>query len=161
MDTFEHAGHTFEIELVHDESADAPWENDCIFEGVVSDWTRAKKAPYQRVLHEDRGSRHYFDVRQYIKVAVGHGCTRKQAAEQLEQSFEYLRRWCNDQWHYVGVVVHLLDEEGERTDLNDALWGIESDQRGYITTTARDLADDILRVNSERIAELEAVYAGL
>lgn len=161
MDTFELNGCTFEVEFINDEDSDPPWRNDCIFDGVVSDWTQSGKAPHHRVLCEDRGNYLYFDVKQYIKVALSHGCTRKQAAEQLEGSFDYLRRWCNDQWNYIGVVVHLLDEGGKRTEGNESLWGIASDQSEDIKETAQELAEQLLHVQAAKSATVEAVYANL
>ena len=39
--------------------------------------------------------------------------------------------WCNDQWHYCGIVVTLLDADGEPDSIKASLWGIESDGDDY------------------------------
>jgi len=142
IDTLQIGKHTFKVYVAADDTGRLPWEDDCIFEDVVSDWTRNAKRPWQRTLSEDRGSRRHFDVRQYIKVAKAQGCTGAQAAEQLERSFGYLRRFCADQWSYVGVIVKRVDAEGEELE-SDSLWGIESDATDYIAEVARDMAQDM------------------
>jgi len=136
------SGYQFRVVIESDDSSAVPWDNDCIYDGVVSGWQRtSSKRPHERILCEDRGSVRLFDVRQFIAVAKSHGCTAKQAAEQLEPAFEYLRRWCDDQWHYVGVIVQLLDDEGEPVPGEyDSIWGIESDCCAYINETALDMA---------------------
>lgn len=48
------------------------------------------------------------------------------AAAAAEQDFQFLRRWCNDEWHYVVVSVELQDSDGETVE-RDALCGVEDD----------------------------------
>lgn len=145
---------TFRVRLEYDDCSDAPWENDCIYEGVVSEWERRSKRTYERILCEDRGSRRFFNVREFIATAIKQGCTRKQAAEQMEPCFERLRLWCNDQWHYVGVIVELLDDDGDPTGEGESIWGIEDDCAEHINETAQELAEGIVyrldKENSER-----------
>lgn len=143
-DKIELDGREFSVEIEYDQDAGYPWEDDCIFDGVVSDWERRDKRPSEKILNEDRESKRFFDVKQYIKVAKSHGCTAKQATEQCETSFEYLRRYCSDQWNYVFVTVTLLDEDGEKTDFQQCLGGIESDNDGYLNATSMELARDCL-----------------
>ncbi|MGB8417662.1 hypothetical protein [Paraburkholderia sp.] len=51
-------------------------------------------------------------------------------AGEVRRDFEYLRRWCNNLWHYCGIVVTSLgDSPPPPTDYSYALWGIEDD--GY------------------------------
>lgn len=64
---------------------------------------------------------------------------RQIAAAAAMANFEYLRKWCNDQWHYVGVIVTVTDQHG--TELaQESLWGIESHATEYLLETAEDLA---------------------
>lgn len=72
-------------------------------------------------------------------------------AEAVRLDFEFLRGWCNDEWHYCGVCVVTLDDEGEPIgdEFEHAVWGIESDADGYHREVAAELADEIC-------AELEA-----
>jgi hypothetical protein len=149
--------HQFTVSLVPEEEYRAPWDDDCIFDGVVSaaprrsGWPRTcgDKRPYQRIFYVGRGNDAYlFDVQQYIKVARSHGCTGKQAHEQCLASFERLRQWGNDAWSYVGVIVARVDSEGEELE-SDSLWGIESDCDDYIAEVARDMADQMVRAQNK------------
>ncbi|MDP5500313.1 hypothetical protein P3775_18370 [Pseudomonas aeruginosa] len=64
------------------------------------------------------------------------------AAEAARRDFEFLRGWCADQWRYVGVVVTLLDPQGEKTEVSDSLWGVET-LHDFHHETARQLADEL------------------
>lgn len=181
-DTFEHRGRTFSAETPYDDSHGAPWE-ECDGHGPVSEWKRAEKwsygankAPGEWVLHADRGSIRTYDAAEAQRIALRDGWglapadeaalaqrlgrvpTRRQiAAEAVRRDFEYLRRWCADQWHYVGVVVTLLDADDDATDETESLWGIESDSGDYLEETARELADQICaRLDAQEQAEREA-----
>lgn len=66
------------------------------------------------------------------------------AAGAAEQDFDRLRAWCNDEWQYLGVVVELLDDNGNGTGETASVWGIESDSYDYLAETAHELADEIL-----------------
>lgn len=52
------------------------------------------------------------------------------------------RAWLKDEWYYVGVVVTLLDIEGNETDAAQSLWAIESDSGAYLQEVAGELADE-------------------
>jgi hypothetical protein len=61
--------------------------------------------------------------------------------EAVRRDFEQLRRWCDDQWHWVGLVVELLDADGDAVDgVSDSLWGMESDADDCLRETAREMA---------------------
>lgn len=68
---------------------------------------------------------------------------RAYAAGAAMRDFERLRDWCNDGWHYVGVVVELLDLNGKPTGRDASLWGIESDAGDYFEEVAREIAGEI------------------
>lgn len=168
--TFTHRGYTFKVRFPHDEDHGAPWE-ECDGHGPVSDWTRRAKRPGERILIEDRESRRYYDVAEALQIArrdqwntlsipapAGGETPRQQAARAVEADYEYLRRWCRDEWQYVGVVVCLCDDDGnadggEGTEAS--VWGIESDADDYLTETAYELADEIMaRIEVEQPAQL-------
>lgn len=65
-------------------------------------------------------------------------------AEAVRLDFERLRAWANDEWHYVGVIVELLDVEGDETGEDESLWAIESDSPDYHAEVARELADQLI-----------------
>lgn len=69
---------------------------------------------------------------------------RQYAAAAAMRDYEYLRRWCNDQWYYVGVVVAPIDENGPDWDCAESVWGIESDCDSCHQEVAQDLAEGML-----------------
>jgi len=78
---------------------------------------------------------------------------RAYAAAAAMRDFERLKDWCDDQWSYVGVVCHMIDDEGDKIeDLNASLWGIESDCDDYHQEVARELADDIASQFESRLS---------
>lgn len=145
IDTLQIGKHTFHVFVSPDDSGETPWGNDCVFDGVVSasprNWTRRDKAPHERIIYQGRQHDAWlFDVKRYIAVAVSQGCTRKQAAEQLEASFKRLQAWCQDEWSYVVLEVRRVDADGEELEA-DYLGGMESDCKDYIGSTAREMAE--------------------
>ncbi len=173
-DTFERGGRTFKVEMPYDDTPRCPWEDDC-GTGIVSEWTSRDKGPGERLLHSDRSLYRYYDVAETTKKAkrdgwglsnddkaklaerLGRQPTRKQIiAEAVERDYDRLRRWCNDQWSYVGVVVTAIDDKGEDLE-SDSLWGIESDSYDYLAEVAHELADEInTRLNSQFAQEVQS-----
>ena len=123
---------SFRIEWVYDSDCDAPWIRED-GHGPVSDWTSDPKAPGQMILCTDRRMRRYYDFAEAVKLARRDGWdvkpygTRKpgeRAHAAVMADYNYLRQWCENQWHYCGIVVTLLDADGE-PDVDASLWGIE------------------------------------
>jgi hypothetical protein len=87
------------------------------------------------------------DARAALARKLGREPTCGEIAEEaVRQDFQRMRGWVRDDWHYVGVVVVLVDAEGEDVDEEtESLWGIESDAGEYLTETADDLAAEIAR----------------
>lgn len=142
---------TFKVEFKSDYSCGAPWDNsDC--HGDVSDWTSRDKLPGELVLSRDGRQRRYYDYAGAVKRARadGWGCKEcdgsetkgERAAKSAMVDFEFLRGWCNDEWAYVGVIVTLLDNDGEETDVSVSLWCVET-LDDYHETIAVELADEI------------------
>lgn len=71
--------------------------------------------------------------------------TKGAQAAAVRADFEYLRRWCEGHWHYCGIRVTLLDDDGEETKVSHELWGIESDCDDYHQTVIAELADECRR----------------
>ena len=153
-DTFEHRGYTFHVRIEPDQDHGAPWEeNDG--HGIVSEWTTRDKAPGERVLASDRSHRRYYDVVETLAIAKRDGwgtadgrrdgeSAKAYAARAVEADFEYLRRWCADDWQYVGVIVSAVDEDGNPDDdLSLSLWGVES-LNDHPSEIARELADELM-----------------
>ena len=138
-ETREHGSLLFRIEWVYDHDSDAPWDRED-GHGPVSDWEHRSKRPGEMILNSNRGSHRFYDFAQAVKTARVEGWNtapfdwptngaRAHAAALAD--FKYLQAWCNDQWHYCGIVVTLLDADGEPDSIKASLWGIESDGSDY------------------------------
>ena len=163
-------GHTFRVEIEHDQHAEAPWvQNDChgpVREVRTNHTGYTSKRPGERLLERAfsyRASHGYaYDWAEAMRIARRDGWGIPQAEIEawtqrsgraptpgliaqaaVQRDFDYLRRWLTDDWHYVGVIVRLLDDEGDSIE-ESSLWGIESDARDYIDEVARENAEDIL-----------------
>jgi len=148
-------GYAFKAFWEYDDTGRAPWEDDCTLEGVVSKWEHRNKRPSERILCTDGRSRRFFDVRRYVQIARRDGCTGQQAAEQAERAFQHLRAWCDDEWHYVGVIVRAYTAEGRKIKtppaVMDSLWRIEDADQDYMQEVAREIAGEIAyALNQER-----------
>lgn len=165
-ETIHHAGLTFRVTTEYDSGHGEPWE-ECDGHGPVSDWRRhyrgdTSKRPGEVVLHSERGSARFYDWQEALAIAkrdgwglsdadmaklsakLGRSPTRGEvAAEAVRKDFDCLRRWCNDEWWYVGVVVTLLDTAGSETHESESVWGIESDNDAHIAEIAQDLAEEL------------------
>jgi hypothetical protein len=138
-------GRRFRAEVVADECSRAPWdEMDTL--GEVSDWRYGQnKAPGEIIIARDRGSQRVYDWAGAVRKARAEGMTGDWAVRAVRAEFDYFRRWCNDDWRFVGVAVFPLTDRGdELRSYEESLWGIESDADEYIRSTARDLALSIV-----------------
>ena len=143
----------FSVKFEHDADAGTPWENSD-GHGPVSDWTTRGKRPGELVLNTSRHGKRYYDFAEAVRMAMRESwdtepyntdqrMTRKQqAARAARADYEYLRSWCNDAWEYVGVIVTLLDEDGEETSISDSLWSVET-LGDYHHEQARLIADEL------------------
>lgn len=88
----------------------------------------------------------------YAQRRASYPSARAYAAAAARSDFDRLRGWCNDSWHYVGVVV-TCSRNG--VELGSAsLWGIESDARDYLQEVAHDLRDEALEEARATLANL-------
>jgi hypothetical protein len=146
-----------------DEHHEAPWEWTTVC-GPVSNWTTRDKRPGEFILATDRQHKRYYDFQEACRIARAdkwdappykQGTRRQQAARAAYADFEHLRRWCADQWRYVGVAVTVSKNGIDLTDrFAHALWGIESDSGEYLTETANDLLAGALTDARAAIAAL-------
>jgi hypothetical protein len=151
-------GYSVIIELPYDESADAPWEQSD-GHGPVSDWTRLDKLLGERILCEDRGSKRYYDFRAAVSLAkkdgwdtepYGTGTKGDRAHRAAMADFEYLRKWCNNEWHYLGVCIKLY-HKGEEI-ASDSLWGVES-LGDYWKDVAREMIESAIQAHKAELKE--------
>ena len=149
------SGLKFRVEHERDNDMDAPWkEHDG--HGPVSDWANRNKKPGELILNESRWSKKYYDFQEACKIALrdgwdakpyntGNETKRQQAAKAARADFEHLRAWCADEWHWCGVIVKLLDDDGEETGEDESCWGYESDDEEYLASEARNMAENIAK----------------
>jgi hypothetical protein len=154
--TFEHNGRAYRAELHHDSDHGAPWD-ESDGHGPVTDWVRRDKLPGEMVLAQDGGSRRYYDFAEASRMAKRDGwglspdavaklalaLGRAPAPGDIRRAavmadYDHLRRWCDGDWHWCGVVV-----VGAETGEDRSVWGIESDAGDYLKETARALAEDL------------------
>ena len=114
----------------------------------MSDWTSDPKAPGQMILCTDRRKYRYYDFAEAVNLARRDGWdtkpygTRKpgeRAHAAVMADYNYLRQWCDQQWHYCGIVVTLLDADGELDNVSESLWAIEDG-----LPTSNDYHNDVI-----------------
>ena len=160
-ETRSHGTMHFRVEWVYDTDSDAPWDREC-GHGEVSDWTTRGKRPGEMVLSEDRRMKRFYDFAQAVKLARRDGWNtapyiwptegaRAHAAALAD--FKYLQAWCNDHWHYCGIVVTLLDADGEPESVDASLWGIESECVDYHQEVIEELITECLHQITATIGE--------
>ncbi|MFC5509289.1 hypothetical protein [Bosea massiliensis] len=171
METIIRNGCAYRVEIEHDEDMGPPWEEHD-GHGIVSAWTRRDKAPGEVIIARDGASRRYYDVAETLAQArrdgwglgpdglaalasrLGRSPTRREvAAEAVRQDCDRMRQWCADVWHWCGVIVKQLDEDGEETGETRSLWGIESDSGDYLDTVAGELADEMESERADAMAD--------
>ncbi len=151
-DTFTVNGLNFKVEFPYDEDSGAPWENED-GHGPVSDWVSRDKMPGERVLSGERhGRKRYYDFAAAVELAKKDGwdtppyktgTAGEIAARAADADYKRMKAWANDEWHYVGVVVTLMNTEDEPTHEIESLWGTEDDDAQYLTDTAYELAEEL------------------
>jgi len=156
-----HGGYSVRVEVTRDDCMGEPWKEHYGY-GIVSDWTTRDKTPGERVLCEDRGSKHYYDVSASMVKARAEGWDAppytgtkgERAARAVDRDFDYLRRWCNDDWYWVVVGVE-VSHRGAILD-TDYCGGIESDG-DYWREHAADVAN--CTIESDRTKRKAAAVA--
>lgn len=164
-DQLELDGLKFDVERFYDHTSGAPWD-EAEGHGPVSEWTVRDKRPGERVLSSDRSFYRYYDIAEATRIAKrdgwGLGDEARQAltkqlgrqptqgqitAEAVQRDYAYLRGWCNNDWHYCGLVVSLLDINGDQTHTSESLWGVEDGfavrDDSWIEEAATELAQQI------------------
>lgn len=152
-----------------DEDMGPPWkEHDG--HGPVTDWVYRDKKPGEWTLIQDGKSYRFYDAESALIIAkrdgwglgiddlnrlwakLGRCPTRKElCADAVRLDFERLRGWCNDQWHWIGVITELRDAEGDLVD-DTSLWGVESDGDYHKDVAAEQIAE-LIKSHEFDIAE--------
>ena len=63
----------------------------------------------------------------------------------VDADFNYLQGWYDDDWHWCGITVILLDEEGDPTEDEASLWGLCSDDDECQEEVIKELVGEIQR----------------
>lgn len=128
-ETEQYQGHEITIEWHYDQDCEPPWEHED-GHGEIRISRYNDKRPGERELWSDRGSYWFYDWQGAIKLAKKDGWdappyktgTKGQQAERAVQAdYDYLRRYCRDDWWWCGYVLKI-----DGTEI-DSLWGIDSD----------------------------------
>jgi hypothetical protein len=85
----------------------------------------------------------YYDWVDTLKGVIKDFPNRERAMQAMRNECERMHAYCADQWAYIGIVVTLYRND-EKID-RDSVWGIESDDEGYITSVSRGMAAGMLR----------------
>jgi hypothetical protein len=179
-EVFTRNGRVFRVKIKPDDDADAPWDREDDH-GPVRGWDdKDSKRPGERILNTDRGQALFYDFQEATKIAKrdGWGCphckgetidgkfvrthTHKTAGEMracaVQSDYDLLRRYCTGDWHYVGIIVELLDceDEDDADDADvineDSCWGFESDCEEYLAESIEDIADGLV-ITEARLAK--------
>lgn len=144
------SGFTFSVEYHYDEHTGSPWD-EADGHGPVSGWERRDKKPGEFILCEDHGAKRFYDYAESCRIALRDGwgapgeiegeTSRQKAARAAMSDFEFLRGWCNGDWHRVGIVVKMLDAEGEETGEEESVWGFDSRSDEYMRIEAEHMAE--------------------
>jgi len=149
--TYTAQGVTVRIEYHYDSDSGEPWKES---DGhgpvryVRCSYGRPDKRPGERVMHSDRHGCWLYDWQAACKTARADGWNVPpyDAPNRIERAvradFDYLSGYLSQDWHYVGLVVTLLDDDGNEL-VSDSLWGLES-LNDYHEGEAQRMADELL-----------------
>jgi hypothetical protein len=162
LDTFEHNGTEYVIELEADDYTPPPWEHECGHVGVeqrhVSYGGTIRKAPGERILYREGFAACVYDHAESVRIARHEGwaasredaeaCRRgeitegQRAERAVVADADRMRRWVSDDWSYVVVIVRRADACrccGKSAEIG----GVESDCIDFINEVARELAEEL------------------
>ena len=152
---FEHDGFLLRYKIVKDVNNPPPWRNED-GHGVVNMLRPLRHMPTsaRSLYSSSSGVIWYYDMAASRVKAVGEGwglpikestgLTSDQIIDvAIEHDFEELKRWCDNEWWYVGVEVTFEDAK-EVNPKQASLWGIHSDDIEYIERIKHELAEETL-----------------
>ena len=150
-------GWQIKIAFEYDSDSGQPWK-ECDGHGVVYETHSREDYMDDWELNSERGWYRYYDWKASLKLAIKDrwGCKpydTSTAMDAVKADYEWLRRWCNDGWWWVGMIVTLLDADDNEID-SDSCWGFDSDSLDYLCSEARHWAARM--IHKERKAEREA-----
>jgi hypothetical protein len=139
-------GYSVKVEFQRDNEGRAPYEESDGHGVVVRERSRREGEHWEAwLLYSERHTYIYYDYEQTLPRAIKDGWNtspfndgldeRAKAYKAMRADYEFLRRWFNDDWWYVGLIVTLYKDGTEIAE--ESVWGIDSDSIGYLADTAR------------------------
>lgn len=156
--THEGQDFTFRVKTAPDHDAAPPWVDDD-GHGPVTRWVMRGPMGGERLLSvgADGNCFRYYDWDEALVIAErdgwdakpyneGQQSKREQAEKAVKADFEYLQRWCREEWHYVSVTVTLLDPDGRPTIISQTYHGVEFAEgtSRYVDEAAQEIIGEIL-----------------
>ena len=141
-------GWQIKVEFQRDDDTGEPW-NEHDGHGLVYETHKREEYMGDWELNSERGWYRYYDWKESLKIAKRDRWGAKPydtstAMDAVKVDYEWLRRWCNDDWWWVGMIVTLLDEADNEID-SDSCWGYDSDSIDYLCSEARNWAARMIR----------------
>ena len=145
--------------FVDDTYRPEPWDE---YDGNVEFWPvrgSHEKKPSERYLTKDRFNAWVYDIRDAHDKAIREswctgcdwvkGLTRRQIATRaVEENVSFWRAYLDGDWFYAGVVITVLDKDGEKTEHADSCWGFET-FNSYHRTAGNDMARELAATSGE------------
>lgn len=143
-------GWYYVVKFQYDDTHEAPWDWDdghgvviplrerCSLEDWQLDWTMGDRDGwlYDRDASLAKAIKEGWNAPPYHEPGG--------AMRAVKADFDYLRRWCKNDWWYVGLIVELYDEDEHLIDENSC-WGYESFSTDYLCAEARSWAASMIR----------------
>ena len=161
----------FEARMYYDYDTGRPWEESDGHGPVRQIHRRDEKRPGERIMYsgERNACMWAYDVQAATVQAERDGWglndeamskltsrlkrmpTKGEVlAAAVQADYEHLDGWVNDRWHWTGVAVLPVDENGDVDDSEEfahSIWGIESGG-DYWREVAEELAGEIIRADA-------------
>lgn len=144
-------GWKIKVKFQHDEDYGPPWkEHDGHGETYETRYSEDHMDDW--CLNSERYNYRYYDWKATLPKAIkecwdaapyGVGTKQERAMRAMKADCDALRRWCDDDWWWVGMIVTLLDENDEELD-EESCWGYESNCIDYLCSEARAWAAHML-----------------
>lgn len=100
------------------------------------------------VLSRSRGHVIVYGARTSLQIAIRDGWARGKSLSAkrraVKRDYELLRGWYQDEWHWTGVIVERMTGNAQQRGQKASVWGIESSATRYLSSVARELADEVL-----------------
>ena len=105
------------------------------------------RLPAFRLLYAERGDYLYYDViASATRAATDWGCKPEDVADVVDNDFEYLRGWYENDWSWMGITLTKLDDDGNPTDDYVTVGGYESfltHDTAELSSILNDLAHEL------------------